>query len=67
MLRSIIPILLSKYLNDIVENTSGEVLVKHCYNQLKPCFASLDLGIELKETRKNSFFYPVDFYNCSNL
>lgn len=55
-----------KYLNDIVGNTSGEVLVKHCYDQLKPFFSSLELAVELKETRKNSFFYPVNFYNCSN-
>ncbi len=55
-----------KYLNDLVGNTSGEILAKHCYNQIKPALGNTDLAVELNETRKNSFFYPVDFYNCSN-
>lgn len=59
--QNIIEALHGKYLNDIVGNTSGEILVKHCYNKLKSFFPDVELGIELQETRKNSFFYPVNF------
>lgn len=49
-----------KYLNNIVGNTSGEILIKYCYSRLKP-FIKENFMLELKETRKNSFFYPVNF------
>jgi 6-pyruvoyltetrahydropterin/6-carboxytetrahydropterin synthase len=45
-----------QYLNEIVGNTSGEIIVQKFFDILKPSFAEGELvRVTLRETRKNSF------------